>query len=381
MRNKIVALLAAAVLASGCSSKGTEPGPAPLPDFDAEISLQTQWTRSIGAGQGETYNLLVPAIYGDEIFAADVRGRIQSIDRFTGRVNWRQNLDEPVSGGVGVGFGLVLLGTLDGEVIALDVSDGSERWRSQVRSEVLSPPAINGDIVLVQTQDDRLVALDMDTGEQRWSFDNSPAVLTLRGTSAPLLTNQLAIAGLSTGRVIALETQRGLPVWEQRVAIPQGRSELERVVDIDGEMLLSGGTLYVVTYQGRVAALDLQSGRVLWQRDASSHVGLSQGYGSVYISQADGAVQGIDERSTTVLWSNDGLARRELSAPAVLSSYLAVGDRDGYLHFLSQVDGRFVGRERIVRAGVRVRPLVEGDWLYAYGNDGKLVALTIDTRD
>jgi len=382
MRFKIAALLAAAVFAAGCSSNSSkEPEPAELVKFDAEIQLDKVWSRSIGDGQGDTYNLLVPAVYGEQIYAADVDGLVVSMDRTTGKVNWKQDLDVSISGAVGAGYGLVLVGTLSGDVIALDVSTGEERWRSKVSSEVLSAPAINGDIVLVQTQDDRLIALDMDTGAQRWSYESAPAVLTLRGTGAPLLTNQLAIAGLSTGKVIALDTRRGLPVWEQRVAIPQGRSELERVVDIDGGLLLSGGTLYVGTYQGRAAALDVESGRVLWQRDASTYSGVALGYGSVYLSLADGTVESVDERSTTALWRNESLARRQLSAPAVFSSYVVVGDKEGYIHLLSQVDGRFVARERIDSNGVRARPVVDGDWLYVYGNGGKLVAMTIRRAD
>lgn len=382
MRFKIGALLAAAVFAAGCSSNSSkEPEPAELVKFDAEIQLDKVWSRSIGDGQGDTYNLLVPAVYGEQIYAADVDGLVVSMDRTTGKVNWKQDLDVSISGAVGAGYGLVLVGTLSGDVIALDVSTGEERWRSKVSSEVLSAPAINGDIVLVQTQDDRLIALEMDTGAQRWSYESAPAVLTLRGTGAPLLTNQLAIAGLSTGKVIALDTRRGLPVWEQRVAIPQGRSELERVVDIDGGLLLSGGTLYVGTYQGRAAALDVESGRVLWQRDASTYSGVALGYGSVYLSLADGTVESVDERSTTALWRNESLARRQLSAPAVFSSYVVVGDKEGYIHLLSQVDGRFVARERIDSNGVRARPVVDGDWLYVYGNGGKLVAMTIRRAD
>ncbi|MBZ5755528.1 outer membrane protein assembly factor BamB [Pseudomonas sp. S5(2021)] len=382
MRFKIAALLAAAVFAAGCSSNSSkEPEPAELVKFDAGIQLDKVWSRSIGDGQGDTYNLLVPAVYGEQIYAADVDGLVVSMDRTTGKVNWKQDLEVSISGAVGAGYGLVLVGTLSGDVIALDVSTGEERWRSKVSSEVLSAPAINGDIVLVQTQDDRLIALEMDTGAQRWSYESAPAVLTLRGTGAPLLTNQLAIAGLSTGKVIALDTRRGLPVWEQRVAIPQGRSELERVVDIDGGLLLSDGTLYVGTYQGRAAALDVESGRVLWQRDASTYSGVALGYGSVYLSLADGTVESVDERSTTALWRNESLARRQLSAPAVFSSYVVVGDKEGYIHLLSQVDGRFVARERIDSNGVRARPVVDGDWLYVYGNGGKLVAMTIRRAD
>jgi outer membrane protein assembly factor BamB len=378
IRWKHAALLALAILAAGCSSNSKkELPPAELTDFKEEVVLQKQWSRSIGDGQGETYNMLVPAIEGDRIYASDVTGVVMSLDRLTGDVIWEKDLELPVSGAVGVGYGMVMVGTIKGEVVALDAASGEERWRARVTSEVLAPPATNGDVVVVQTQDDRVIGLDAATGSQRWIYESTPAVLTLRGTGAPLVTNRLAVAGLSTGKVVALDNTNGVPVWEQRVAVPQGRSELERVVDIDGGLLLSGGTLYVASYQGRVAGLDLESGRVLWQRDASSYSGVAQGFGSVYATLASGTVEGIDERSSSALWSNESLARRQLGAPEVFSSYVAVGDMEGYLHLLSQVDGRFVGRERIDSDGLRARPLVVGDMIYVYGNSGKLEALTI----
>lgn len=378
IRWKHAALLALAILAAGCSSNSKkELPPAELTSFNEEVVLQKQWSRSIGDGQGKTYNMLVPAVEGSHIYAADVTGVVMAMDRMNGDVQWKKDLELPVSGAIGVGYGMVMLGTLQGEVVALDASTGEEKWRSRVTSEVLAPPATNGDVVVVQTQDDRLIGLDASTGDQRWVYDSTPAVLSLRGTGAPLVTNHLAIAGLSTGKIVALDTQNGVPVWEQRVAIAQGRSELERIVDIDGGLLLSGGNLYVTSYQGRMAALELETGRVLWQRDASSYAGLAQGFGNVYVSLASGTVEGVDERSTTALWSNESLARRQLSAPEVFSSYVAVGDMEGYLHLLSQVDGRFVGRTRIDSDGLRARPLVVGDMIYVFGNSGKLEALTI----
>ncbi len=378
MRWKYAALLALAVLAAGCSSNSKkELPPAELPDFTEEVELKKEWSRSVGDGQGDSFNMLVPAVDGDHIFASDVNGEVLALNRFSGDKLWEQDLELPVSGAVGAGYGLVLLGTLKGEVIALDAANGEEKWRARVTSEVLAPPATNGDVVVVQTQDDRLIALDAATGKQRWIYENTPAVLTLRGTGAPIVTSRLAFAGLSSGKVIALDTQRGLPVWEQRVAVPQGRSELDRVVDIDGGLVLADNTLYVVSYQGRVAGLDLESGRILWQREASSNVGLAQGLGNVYVSLANGSIESVDERSASALWSNEALARRQLSAPEVFSSYVAFGDFEGYLHLVSQVDGRFVGRTRIDSDGLRARPLVVGDWLYAFGNSGDLVALTI----
>ncbi len=378
MRWKNAALLALAVMVVGCSSNSKkELPPAELVDFTAEVELQSEWNRSIGDGQGDTYSLLAPAVDGDHIYAAGANGVVMAMDRFSGDVLWKQDIERSISGAIGVGSGLVVVGTLKGEVIALDQSTGEQKWLALVPSEVLSAPAVNSEMVVVQTQDDRVIGFDAATGQQRWLYDNQPAVLTLRGTSAPVLTSRLAIAGFSSGKVVAIDLARGIPVWEQRVAIPQGRSELARIVDIDGNLLASNDTLYVVSYQGRVAGLDINSGRVLWQREASSYAGLAQGLGSVYVSLASGTLEAVDERSASALWSNDALARRQLSAPEVFSSYVAFADFEGYVHLVSQVDGHFVGRKRIDSDGVRARPLVVGDWMYVFGNSGELVALTI----
>lgn len=378
MRWRNIAVLALAVLAVGCSSKGAkELPPAELTKFKPEVQLNTEWSRSIGDGQGNNFNMLEPVIDGGNIIAADAEGVVVAMDRYTGKVVWNKKLKVPVSGAVGAAYGKLFIGTLDGELIALSSDNGEELWRARAPSEILSAPGSNGDVVVVQTLDDSLIAYDAYNGERRWIYENNPAVLTLRGTGSPLVTDQLVLAGLSTGKVIALEASRGLPIWEQRVAVPQGRSELERIVDIDGGLLLVNDVVYAVSYQGRVAAMDLQTGRTLWQREASSSVGVAQNFGNVYVSLAEGTVESIDERSTSALWANADLARRQLTAPAVFSGNVAVGDFEGYLHLLSEVDGRFVARERIDSKGLRARPLVDGSWLYVYGNGGKLVALTI----
>lgn len=375
---KYMAVLVLALFAVGCSSTSNkELKPQALEKITAEIELKKEWSTSIGTGQGKLWNALTPAVDGDLVFVADAKGRVWALDRFTGKAKWTRKLKLAVSGGVGAGSGMVLLGTLSGDVIALDAHTGEDLWRSKVTSEVLAAPGTNGDVVIVQTQDDRLIALEAASGQQRWIFDSTPALLTLRGSATPIVTDYVAYAGLTTGKVIAIDTQRGLPIWEQRIAVPTGRTELERMVDIHGDLLLSGNTLYVVSYQGRLAGLDPQSGQILWQREASSYVGVAEGFGNAYVSLASGVVESIDERSATAMWSNNDLLRRQLSGPAVFSSYVAVGDLDGYLHLLSQVDGRFVARTKVDGKGIRVQPLAVGGWLYVYGNGGKLVALTI----
>ncbi len=375
---KYMAVLVLALFAVGCSSTSKkELKPQALEKITAEVELKKEWSTSIGAGQGKLWNALTPAVDGDLVFVTDVKGRVSALDRFTGKTKWTRKLKLDVSGGVGAGSGMVLLGTLSGDVIALDAHTGEDLWRSKVTSEVLAAPGTNGDVVIVQTQDDRLIALEAASGQQRWIFDSTPALLTLRGSATPIVTDYVVYAGLTTGKVIAIDTQRGLPIWEQRIAVPTGRTELERMVDIHGDLLLSGNTLYVVSYQGRLAGLDPQSGQILWQREASSYVGVAEGFGNAYVSLASGVVESIDERSATAMWSNNDLLRRQLSGPTVFSSYVAVGDLDGYLHLLSQVDGRFVARTKVDGKGIRVQPLAVGGWLYVYGNGGKLVALTI----
>lgn len=378
MWRKLAVILSVAVLITACSRDSTkELPPAKLVKFNPEIALQVDWSRSIGDGQGDLYNRLTPAVEGDTIYVASVDGIVFALDRFNGKVKWKQKFKLPISGGVSADYGVVLFGTLKGEVIALNSATGDIKWRAKVNSEVLSPPETNGNVVIVQSGADTLFGFDINTGVQLWRYDNYPAILTLRGTSTPVATNDLSVFALSTGHVIALDSEQGIPQWEQVIAIPKGRSELERMVDIHGKLLLSGSTLYTVTYQGQMAALDLESGRILWQRNASSYNSVTQGSGNVYLSLADSTIQAIDERNSAELWKNDQLARRQVSAPETFYNYVVVGDYEGYIHLLSQIDGHFVARRKIDGDGIRVQPIVVGNIMYVYGNSGKLVALSI----
>ncbi len=374
MNLTLAAGLAVLMLAGCGSSSKKELPPAELEKFTAEVELERTWKRNIGVGQGDLYNSLQPTLDGLTLYAADAKGRVVSMDRETGKVNWQVKLKERLSGAVGAGGGRVMLGTLDGAVITLDESDGSELWRAQMSSEVLAPPQTNGDIVVVQSQDDKLVALDISTGEQRWVHESSLPVLTVRGHSTPVISLYRVYAGLASGRVVALDAASGVVVWEQRIAQPQGRSELERMVDIDGHLLLEDDTLYAATYQGNLVAIDAESGNIRWQRPTSSHAGPGAGFGSVYLSKADGSVEAYDQNRATALWTNDQLLRRQLTAPVAFSSYVAVADYAGYLHLLAQTDGRLVARVRVDSKGVRVPPIARSGTLYIYGNSGDLAA-------
>lgn len=354
--------------------------PAELVDFEPELRLRKQWSAGIGNGQGKLYNRLQPALYGEQVFAASADGRVQATDAASGKRTWRVDLDTAITGGVGTGGDLVLVGTDRGTVIALESASGRELWRSRVSSEVLAPPAADWDVVVVQTLDGKLTGLDATSGARRWSHDSSMPLLTLRGTAGPLLREGVAYAALANGRVLAVRADSGAVLWEGRIANPQGQSEIERTVDIEGQPLVVGSNLFAVSYQGKLGGLQLANGRPIWARDASSYVGIAEGFGNIYVAQSGGELTAFEAGGGALRWQNDQLLRRRLSAPATIGSYVAVGDLDGYVHLLSQVDGHLVARVRADSDGVRADMLTRGDRLYVYGNGGSLVCYEVEAR-
>lgn len=372
------------VVLSGCAVFGDddeELGPAPLVDIEPEYRLRKVWSDNVGNGQGDLYNRLQPAIAGERIFVAAASGDVEAFDRVEGRSLWSVDLDVPLNGGVGAGGGLVLVASANGRVWALEADTGEPRWDTSVNSEVLAPPQTDGRVVVVQAFDGRLVGLAAEDGRRLWSYAAGAPVLMLRATSTPLLHEGAAIAAFANGRVIALDLASGKPYWEARVATPSGTSEIERLIDITGDMLIDDGVLYVVAYQGDLTALDLRSGRRLWARPASSYSSISHGFGNLYVATAGGSVVAIADNNQGQRWEQSALARRELSGTAALGNTVAVGDRSGYLHLLAQADGRQVGRTRVDRDGIRVAPIADGDLLYVFGNSGDIVAYRIEAVD
>jgi outer membrane protein assembly factor BamB len=365
---------------SGCAwlrgADNTDP-PAELTDIQMRVELQQLWRNDAGANIDDQYLMLRPAIDDGRIFAADRKGRVTAYETDTGKRIWETKTGILISSGVGVGDGLVLVGSSEAQIVALDWRDGREVWRSEVSSEVLSAPAADQGMVVVQSVDGRLTGLQSSDGARVWVFDRSVPVLSLRGTGTPVLVQGAAIAGADNGKLAVLDLARGLPAWETSVAVPQGRSELERMVDIDSPPQVWGGTIYTVTYQGRIAAVEGNSGRILWARDMSSSAGLGLDFANVYVTDEDSAVWALERDSGSSVWKQDKLLRRALTAPVAFGDYVAVADFDGYLHLLSRSDGELIGRERVDRKGVRTPLVVEGDSLYVYGNSGSLAAYKI----
>lgn len=380
MRLAVFALIGLLVL-PGCSwlrggEDNAEP-PAELVDIEQQVKLEQLWKRNIGAGTKGQFVRLTPVVDGGRIFVADREGMVAALDSETGKPVWKVDTDAPVSSGVGVGQGLVLVATTEAEVIALNWSDGSEAWRAVVSSEVLGAPSALDGVVVVQSVDGNITGLDAATGERNWIFDRSVPALSLRGTSSPLLVSGGAIAGLASGKLIAIELKRGLPVWEATISVPSGRSELERMVDIDSSPKVWGEQLFTVTYQGSVAAVDGASGQIAWSREMSSAAGLDVDFRQVYVTDEDSHVWALDRRNGASMWTQDALHNRALTAPAALDSYVAVADFEGYLHLLSRIDGEQLARVRVDGDGVLAAPIVANDTLYVYGNGGTLAAYRV----
>ena len=355
--------------------------PVELQKINEQVKLKSRWSRGVGDGQGEGLYKINPLLVGDSIYVASAEGRVASVDPESGRLRWKTDLDLALSGGVGHHGDSIFVGASEGLVMRLSADTGAEMWRATVSGEVLSAPQGDGRYVVAQTYDGKLMGFDYETGETRWTYTSDVPVLTLRGTGTPMILGDNAIAGFADGKVVAVNLRSGNVAWEARVAIPQGRSEIERIVDIDGSMALQGSELYVASYQGRVAAIDTRSGRRLWQRNVSSVSGVGVGFGNVYVADDDGTVSAFLRNGQGVRWQNIDLGFRELSRPTPVNSYVAVVDFEGYLHLLSQVDGESVGRTKVDSSGARADMIARGNRLFIYANDGALKAYDVEARN
>lgn len=352
--------------------------PNELADINEEVALRNLWSVNVGSGQGNKFNRLKPALSRDRIFAAGNDGLVLAVDLESGRVLWRQELDDVITGGVGQDNDLVLVGSENSRVIALAADTGAIVWEATVTSEVLSAPATNGRVVVVQSVDGTVTGLNAQTGAQLWLYESTVPDLSLRGTSSPLIVDNFVIAAFANGSVVSLALDNGTLRWDQRVAVPTGRSEIDRLVDIDGDLVLNDdNVLLVPSYQGYMAAIDVVTGQTRWRVEESSDVGASFGFGNIYVVNDEDTVRAYRTSQETPMWENAELFLRRLSPPLGFSNYVAVGDFEGYVHLLSQVDGRFVGRTKVDGDGIRGRMLSQGGILYVYGNSGKLVALRV----
>jgi outer membrane protein assembly factor BamB len=382
MIGQITLVTALIALVSGCGisrylpdflvgEEEAEP-PAPLVEFKPTVEIDTLWSEDVGGGA--QYLKLAPVAMGTRIFTVDRKGEVSAIDAKTGEQLWEEDTDAPISSGPGVGEGLVLVGTKEGEVLALSQEQGAIVWKSQLSSEVLAAPKAAEGIAIARTLDGKVFGMDAASGSRLWVYDRQVPVLTLRGTSAPVLVNDLVIAGFDSGSLVALEIKTGKLTWETNIAQPRGRSELERMVDIDAEPVVFDDTIYVATFQGRIAAVSLYSGQIAWDRDLSSYAGIGVDSDNVYLTDEEDQIWALDRYSGASVWKQDKLHARSVTAPTPFGEYVVAGDLEGYLHWLRKEDGQFAARVRVNRSPIIVPPLATENALFALSSSGRLVA-------
>ncbi|MES1927307.1 outer membrane protein assembly factor BamB [Salinisphaera sp. T31B1] len=369
-------IAAASFLLAGCGGGAAVSEPTPLTELKAPAyRMETLWRTDGGDGAGEYVSGFKPAVEGNRVYVANRDGYVVALNLSNGKRIWRSRTGDRLIAGPAVAGDKLLLGTRDGQIVALDVASGERAWTTELSSEVISAPASSADLAVARTLDGRLVALDLATGDRRWTIERSVPTLTMRGTSSPVINGNMVYAGLDNGKVIALDLATGEQRWEQVVALPSGRSELDRIVDVDADPLVLDNELYAVSVGGEMASLSLTSGRTRWQQQIAAESGLAADDNSIYTADMDGDVWAINRITGNKRWEQEALKYRKVSAPAVFDGDVLVGDYDGYVHWLSADDGSVIARGRPFDEAIRSRPVVAGDRAIVLGADGEIAAV------
>ncbi len=374
-------LVVVTALTVGACSKKKIRQPTVLSEIvNPAVRPHDAWTASAGSGSGKFFSELSPALEVDALYVASLNGHVYAYATDTGKTLWQINTKARVAAGPSVAGDRLLLGTLDGEVIALKRADGSELWRAPLSSEALGPPVSDGKVVVARTVDGRIYGLAADTGERLWTFDRTVPALVLRGLSRPLLGPGSALVGMDNGRLVSLRVADGQVQWEQAISVPSGRTELDRLVDIDADMLEGADCVYVASFGGEVVCLDPSNGQAGWRRGVKSYNSMALGNGQLYVSDESGVVWALDAKSGAAAWKQEGLLYRHLSPPAFFNGYVVVGDFEGYLHWLDPTDGKIVGRSRAGSAPIVAQPVASEKLLYVLSKNGRLAALSLDKK-
>jgi len=353
----------------------TEP-PTPLTAFPQRLRVIEVWSKNVGKGTDEQYLKLTPAIYNNHVYIADSKGYLSALDATNGNDIWRTDTDKPITGGPGAGSDLILVGTREGEIYAYAATNGKFLWQTRVSSEVLAAPQADGNVVVVRTIDGKLFGLNGETGERLWTYDRTVPALTLRGTSAPIIHSGLVITGFDGGKLTALELRTGKLLWETAISQASGRSELDRMVDIDSEPVILDGVIYVATFQGSIAAVEMETGRMQWNRDISSYAGLGVDSKYVYVTDDESNVWALERYSGSSVWKQESLKARAVTAPTSIGNYVVVGDLEGYLHWMDRETGEFIARHQFTSERIIAPPVAYQDILYTYSSNGTLGAFT-----
>ncbi|HKT29965.1 outer membrane protein assembly factor BamB [Dyella sp.] len=394
----LIVVTGSLVALAGCHSFKKENIQPPTPlakDFKPTVQVTRVWKERVGHGAGVSGVRMEPTVVNGVLYAASTDGAIAALDANTGKTLWetksrthgwfgwgdKKRKDAFYAGGPAVDGDLLAIGTLDGHVYGLSSKDGSQRWVATLPSEVIDSPTINNGLVLVRTQDGRVYGLDSNTGERRWVNDQgSVPLLSLRGNGSLLVTNGVVFFGSDDGKLMAVREDNGEKLWEQKLATGEGRTDIERMNDADGGVVLDGSTLYASAYHGSLTAVDGPSGRPLWARPFSTYTSMALGGNSLFGVNTDSQVWAFDKSSGADMWKNDDLKYRWLTAPAVQGDYVVVGDIEGYVHWLQTGDGALAGRERLSKKAIRAEPVVANGLVYIEDVEGHIAAYRLGAK-
>lgn len=377
---RIIWLAVMAALLAACSKEKEVAPPAELVEFDPVVRIDRVWSTSTKGGDDVLRLGLRPAVSGETVYVAGHGGDVQALELGNGRDIWRASTDLELSGGPAVGEGLVVVGGSGGQLVALDAETGAVRWQAVTGGEVLAAPVVAGGLVVVRTVDGRLRGLRAADGTEAWSYEQPVPRLSLRGNAAPVVSGDMVLAGLDNGKVVAVSLANGELLWTTTVAPSHGRTEIERLVDIDSPVRVVGNDVFVVGYQGRIAMLALDTGQIWWGRDLSSHRGLTVDGDTLYVTTADSTVVALRRRDGTEVWRQEGLLRRSVTGPALSGAALVVADFDGYVHWLDVTNGQMLARGKSGGGRISNAPVMAGDLLLLQTDSGEVQAWRAEPR-
>jgi len=389
LRKLLVPGLISLTLLSGCSLFSGEEDVvkmSPLPTVENQFTPTKVWQTSVGSGVGDFYSNLHPAWQGGTVYAADRRGLVKAVNADDGKQIWQTNLAEKtgffssnisalLSGGLTVEGSHIFVGTEKAKVYALNTDDGSVAWETSVAGEALSSPVVSEGLVLIHTGNGLLQALDETDGSIKWTVNLEMPALSLRGESAPAVAFGAALVGGDNGRVSAVLMQQGQLIWQQRISQATGTTEIDRLSDVDTTPVIVNGVVYALAYNGNFAALDLRSGQVLWKRELGSVLDFVISDNHIYLVDQNDRIMSLTIEGGVTVWTQSDLLHRGLTSPVLYDGYIVVGDSEGYMHWVNTSDGRFVAQQKVDSSGFQTNPVVASTKLLIQAKDGNLYAI------
>lgn len=377
MQRILIVVISVLLFIVSCSNDGGKKKkfePVNIEKISQQGAFKKLWTHKLEGSKKAYGYKLKPHIDNQSVFVAGLNGEVVRLDSETGNVMWSVDLKTELSAGPGVGSEILLLGTPEGVVIALDKDDGRQIWTEKLSSEIISPPVIDNQIGIVRAQDGRVYALKSTNGERMWLFDTNIPNLTLRGNSEPVVRAGRIYIGFDNGKVAAIKQETGDIIWLQNVVDTKGKTELARIVDIDGDMALISTELYLSSAVGKTIAVATESGRVIWSKDKGSAAGVTASRSKLYITDNESNVRALNRADGTEEWASTLYKNRLLTKPVFYLGDIVVGDLEGYIHVLDGNDGTTIARQRMGKLNFYTNPTSSGSMLIAYNKDGTVTA-------